>query len=476
MKSNQIRVRYAPSPTGPHHIGGARTALFTWLFARSQKGAFILRIEDTDRERSRPEFEEDIKNTLTWLGLDWDEFYRQSERSLLYEEHLKKLFNEGWVYYCFCAKEDLEAERQAMMTQGLTPKYSGRCRALNKNDIDEKLKAGKSYVLRLKMPETKLTFKDLIRGQINFDTTLIGDVIVAKDFNQPLYNFAVVVDDALMDITHVIRGEEHISNTPVQIVAAQALGFELPHFAHLPLILNPDRSKMSKRFADTSIKDYIDKGYLKEAMVNFLAYLGWHPKEDKEVMSLEEIVEEFDLARAQKGGAVFNSEKLDWLNGYYLKNLKIEELLSRAQEFVPPKWQLTSAILNSVRARIINLGELKELVSFYYKLPDYPGGFLRWKEADPATAAANLVRALELVSAIPEEKFNQKFLEESLMAAIARGNRGDILWPLRVALSGLTASPSPFEIMDALGKKESIKRINLALKKINHPPKIDAII
>ncbi|MEX2033310.1 MAG: glutamate--tRNA ligase [Candidatus Colwellbacteria bacterium] len=479
-----VRVRYAPSPTGPHHIGGARTALFTWLFAQSHgstslttgKGTFILRIEDTDQERSRPEFEEDIKNTLTWLGLNWDEFYRQSERTSLYEEYLKKLFNEGWVYYCFCAKEDLEAERQAMMAQGLAPKYSGRCRHLTEQETRDKRQAGESYVLRLKMPETKLAFKDLIRGQISFDTTLIGDAIVAKDFNQPLYNFAVVVDDALMNITHVIRGEEHISNTPVQIVAAQALGFPLPHFAHLPLILNPDRSKMSKRFADTGIKEYIDRGYLSEAMVNFLAYLGWHPKEDKEIMSLEEIIKEFDLARVQKGGAVFNSEKLDWLNGYYLKNLEIEELLPRAQEFVPPEWHLTPVILNSVRTRITNLGELKELVSFYYKLPDYPVGFLKWKEADPATTAVNLVRALELVSAIPEEKFNQKFLEESLIAAIARENRGDILWPLRVALSGLTASPSSFEIMDALGKKESIKRINLAMKKINHSPKIDAII
>jgi len=483
MKGSQIRVRYAPSPTGPHHIGGARTALFAWLFARSQKGlpagrqgSFILRIEDTDRERSKPEFEEDIKNTLTWLGLNWDEFYRQSERSELYEEHLKKLFNEGWVYYCFCAKEELEAERQAMMTQGLAPKYSGRCRHLTKDEIEGKLGAGESYVLRLKMPETKLTFKDLIRGQISFDTTLIGDVIVAKDFNQPLYNFAVVVDDALMDITHVIRGEEHISNTPIQIIAAQALGFKLPHFAHVPLILNPDRSKMSKRFADTSVKEYIDRGYLKEAVVNFLAYLGWHPKEDKEIMNLEEIIKEFDLARVQKGGAVFNPEKLDWLNGYYLKNLDVEEILPQAQEFVPPEWLLTPAILNSVRTRITNLGELKELVGFYYTLPDYPVSFLQWKEKDLATTAINLIRALELVSAIPEEKFNQKFLEESLMAAISRENRGDILWPLRVALSGLRASPSPFEIMDALGKKESIKRINLAMEKINHSPKIDAII
>lgn len=476
MKNAKIRVRAAPAPTGPLHIGTARLALFNWLFARSQGGVFVLRIEDTDRERSKPEFEEDIENTLNWLGLNWDEFYRQSERSELYEEHLKKLYDEGWIYHCFCAKEELEAERQAMMAQGLASKYSGRCRHFTKEEIEKKLEARESYVLRLKMPETKITFKDLIRGQITFDTALIGDVIVAKDFNQPLYNFAVVVDDALMNISHVMRGEDLLSSTPIQLVLIKALGFSMPHFAHLPLILNPDRSKMSKRFADTGLQEYIDKGYLKEGMINLLAYLGWHPKEDKEIMDLEEIIKEFDLARVQKGGAVFNPEKLDWLNSHYLKHLDIQELLPRAQKFVPPEWRLTPAILNSVRTRITNLGELKELVGFYYKLPDYPVEFLQWKETDSVATAVNLVRALELVSAIPEEKFNQSFLEESLLAAIVRENRGDILWPLRVALAGLKASPSPFEIMEALGKKESIKRINSAIKKIDHPPKIDDII
>lgn len=468
-----VKVRYAPSPTGPHHIGGARTALFNWLFARREKGIFVLRIEDTDRERSKPEFEEEIKNTLQWLGLNWDEFYRQSERLPLYEEHLKKLLNENWIYYCFCSKEELEAERQAMMAGGLAAKYSGRCRNLSKEQVQKHLEAGESYTLRLKMPETKLTFKDLIRGQITFDTTLIGDVIIAKDFNQPLYNFAVVVDDALMNITHVIRGEEHISNTPLQIVLAKALELPLPQFAHLPLILNPDRSKMSKRFADTSLKEYIDGGYLMEAVVNFLAYLGWHPKEDKEVMSLEEIVKEFDLNRVQKGGAVFNPEKLDWLNSHYMKNLPLEELIPRARQFVPPEWQMTPAIVNSVRGRIKDMSELKELAAFYFQLPEYPANLLQWQEADLPATASNLLRALELVSAIPEEKFNQKFLEESLLAAIVRENRGDILWPLRVALSGLKASPSPFEIMEALGKEESLHRINLAIEKIGNSSQIE---
>ncbi len=527
MKTNQVRVRYAPSPTGLHHIGGARTALFTWLFAKSQerdpklparyasqreaggrihpndpkmdstlqqaqgqpeqsrgatssppgKGVFILRIEDTDRERSKPEFEEDIKNTLTWLGIDWDEIYRQSERSSLYEEHLKKLFDDGWVYYCFCTKEELEAERQAMRAQGLAPKYSGRCRHLTKEEIERKLGAGpekspndlgvkEPYVLRLKMPETKLTFKDLIRGQISFDTTLIGDVIVAKDFNQPLYNFAVVVDDALMNITHVIRGEEHISNTPIQIIATQALGFSLPQFAHLPLILNPDRSKMSKRFADTAIHDYIKQGYLKEAMINFLAFLGWHPKEDKEVMSLDEIIKEFDLKRVQKGGAVFNVEKLDWLNGYYLRHLDVEELVKRAQEFVSQEWQLTPLIINSVKGRIEKLSELQALIHFYFELPKYETNLLRWRNGDLNQALRGLNEALILIEALPGDKFKDGILEEEILKQVEEDRRGDVLWPLRVALSGQAASPGPFEIMGVLGKEESIKRVKLAIDQI----------
>ncbi len=462
-----IRVRYAPSPTGPHHIGGVRTAFFNWLFARREKGSFILRIEDTDRERSKPEFEEDIKNTLTWLGLNWDEFYRQSERLPVYEDRLKKLFNEGWIYYCFCTKEELEAERQAMMAQGLAPKYSGRCRSLTKDDVQRKLGAGESYVLRLKMPETKLTFKDLIRGQITFDTALIGDVIIAKDFDQPLYNFAVVVDDSSMNITHVIRGEEHISNTPLQIVLTGALGLELPQFAHLPLILNPDRSKMSKRLSDTALTEYINRGYLMEAMVNFLAYLGWHPREDKEIMSLEEIIKEFDLTRVQKGGAVFDLEKLNWLNGYYLRHLEPEELMRRARPFVPSNWSLTPAIVETVRDRVGDLSELKELAGFYFELSDYDVNLLRWKEADLEATADNLGHGLKLVDEIPEKNFNSKFLGEKLLSAIPRESRGDVLWPLRAALSGLKASPGPFEIMAALGKKESLRRINLAVEKIN---------
>ena len=319
--AKQIRVRFAPSPTGPFHIGSARTALFNWLFAKANNGQFILRVEDTDKERSKPEHEEDIKMGLEWLGFTWDEFYKQSERTEIYEKYLRELLDKNKLYYCFCSKEDLEAERQAMMSQGIQPKYSGKCSALESDEVEKRLSNREDHVLRFRVPNDTISVKDVIRGMVKFDTTLMGDIIIAKDLNNPLYNFTVVVDDALMKITDVIRGEDHLSNTPKQVLIAEALGFESPRFAHLPIILNPDRSKMSKRFSDTALSDYINQGYLNQAMVNFLAYLGWHPKEDKEIMNIDELVKEFDLGRVQKGGAVFNAEKLEWLNSYYVSHL-----------------------------------------------------------------------------------------------------------------------------------------------------------
>jgi len=232
---NKVRVRFAPSPTGDLHIGGARTALINWIFAKANDGQFVLRIEDTDVERSKTEFEEDIKKGLKWLGIEWDEFHKQSERANIHREHLEKLLEEGKIYYCFCTKEELEIERQAMLTQGLAPKYSGKCRMLKEDEVKEKLNGGGDHVLRFKIPKTKIQFKDMIRGSIEFDTSIMGDMVVARDLDKPLYNFAVVVDDNLNEITHVIRGEDHISNTPRQILIMNALGFDIPKFAHLPL-------------------------------------------------------------------------------------------------------------------------------------------------------------------------------------------------------------------------------------------------
>lgn len=463
-----IRVRFAPSPTGYLHIGGARTALFNWLFAKNQNGIFILRIEDTDKSRSQPKFEEDIVFNLKTLGLEWDEFYRQSERIAFYREHLLKLIKEKKAYPCFCKKEELETEKQAMISQGVAPKYSGRCRRLDEKEAQKNINAGQPFVVRLKMPPTgKVIFKDAIRGQIKFDTELIGDFIIAKKLDEPLYNFSAVVDDILMKISHVIRAEEHISNTPKQVMIFQAFRADLPIFAHLPLILNPDRSKMSKRFNDVAARDFLNKGYLKEAILNFIALLGWHPQNDREVLTIEELIEEFDLKRVQKAGAVFNLEKLKWLNRKYISQLDMTELLKRCQSFLPQKWQsqFNSKILEIVRDRLVKLEDIKELTAFFFDLPDYPKELLFWQGRGEQTLD-NLEKLYKAVEKISEDEFETPSLTEKILKIIPNDRKGDFLWPLRVSLSGLGASPGAFEIMPALEKKESLRRIQKAIDKL----------
>ena len=464
-KQDKIKVRFAPSPTGRLHIGSARTALFNWIFAKANDGVFVLRIEDTDKKRSKTEFEEDIKDGLTWLGLDWDEFLRQSDRAGIYREYLEKLLDEKKIYYCFCTTEELEDERQIMLTQGLAPKYSGKCRNVADADIKKRLEKGDGHVLRFKVHGANIRFKDMVRGDISFDTSLMGDMVVARDIDRPLYNFAVVVDDSLGGITHVIRGEDLLSSTPLQILITNALEFDVPKFAHLPMILNPDRSKMSKRFMDTALVDYINDGYLKEAMINFLAFMGWHPKEDKEVMGIEEIIKEFDMGRVQKGGAVFNIDKLNWLNSNYLKGVEIPAFIEMAKKYLPEDWKLTPSMASSVKGRVEKMSEVGELVGFYFKLPKYDIELLKWKKGSVSDAVNHLKEGLEFIKEIPEDKFTKEFLEKEILGKLPKESRGDVLWPMRVALSGNSVSPSPFEIMEALGKDESERRLNEVIEK-----------
>ena len=466
--ADKVRVRIAPSPTGFLHIGTARTALFNWLFARNQNGEFIVRIEDTDVERSKPEYDEDIIRSLKWLGFTWDEFYRQSERTELYKKYLEKLFSEKKAYYCFCTKDQLEIDRQAMMTQGFSPKYRGTCRGISQEEVDRRLQEGMPSTIRLIVPEKKVSFKDFIRGTVTSDLALLGDIIIAKDLKTPLYNFAVVIDDYETHITHIIRGEDHISNTSKQIALAEALHLSLPEFAHLPMILNPDRSKMSKRFNDASLKDYIEKGYLREAILNFLALLGWHPQGDKDIFYLDDIIPEFDLKRVQKGGAVFNMEKLDSLNGHYIRTLPLEELITRLKPFLPEEWTVSPFMVESVKGRMRTLSEGPELLEFYFVLPDYASTLLRWRETSSSETIFNLQKTEAVIKEFTEEEsHNLSLVTERLMALTNPENRGAILWPLRAALSGKQASPSPFEITAALGKIESLRRIELALQKLS---------
>lgn len=462
-KPAEVRVRYAPSPTGYFHIGAARTTLFNLLFARNHGGKFILRIEDTDKERSKKEYEEEIINSMHWLGFDFDEFYRQTDRLDTYETYLKQLLTEHKAYYCYCSQEELEAERQSMTSQGMLPIYNGKCRSVTEEDASARLAAGKPSVIRIKVSVEKLTFKDMIRGEVTFDTQLMGDIVIAKSLREPLYNFAVVIDDFLMKISHVIRGEEHIANTPKQMVIAQALDMHLPIFAHLPLILNTDRSKMSKRDGErvVAVKDYRKAGYLPEALRNFLVLLGWHPEGDEEVLSFEQMVAKFDITRIQKAGAIFNFEKLDWFNSHYIKlKTDVELLALLTPDYVESSWAGDSAkllkVIAQVKDRMKKLSEFSELAKVFFVLPEYEKDLLVWKKS---TAPAALEILKELKTLIESGKEVMPFAE-------AKG-RGDVLWPLRVALSGSQASPGPMELLGVLGKTEALARIAIAIAKLS---------
>ena len=476
----QVRVRFAPSPTGFLHVGGARTALFNWLYARKHSGTFIVRIEDTDRSRSTIDCENDIIKNLKWLGLQGDEFYRQSERGDIYLKYLNKLLDARHAYYCFCSKDELETERQSMLSQGLAPKYSGKCRSLNEQEVKSKLANGEHYVIRFKMPESKIAFTDIIRGKVIFDGALIGDMVIARTVREPLYNFAAAIDDYEMKISHVIRGEEHLANTPKQIAIQAVLKFPELAYAHLPLILNPDRSKMSKRFSATAIGEYRAAGYLPEALTNFLALLGWHPApetdpgtgktHEREIFSQEELTAKFDLERVQKAGAVFNIEKLDWLNNQYLKQIPTPELMSKIKEFaqLPTNWnekKLALALL-AVRERMKKLTDFTALADFFFKLKDYQADLLIWKTTPVNQISDNLKAVSTILKKAAAKSFSKEVLIGLLEPLAKEYGRGEIFWPIRAALSGREASPGPFEIMEVLGKEETLKRLKIAIEKL----------
>lgn len=475
----EIRVRIAPSPTGLLHFGTARTALFNWLFARHMGGKFILRIEDTDTERSTKAFEDDIVTGLRWLGFDWDEGpdvggplgpYRQSERLDIYTHYLKRLLDEDKAYHCFCTKEQLDVDRQEMQSQGTTPIYVGRCSSLTKEEQERRIAGREPSVIRLRVPEGPIEFHDIIRDVVTMQSALIGDIIIARSIDLPLYNFAVVVDDYEMKISHVIRGEDHISNTPKQIVLQRALGVPTPEYAHLPLILAPDRSKLSKRYIETSLNDFRAQGYLPDALVNFMAFIGWHPTDDTEVMPREELIQEFDLERVQKGGGVFNLEKLEWLNAQYIKRLPLDLLVAELIPFIPKGWQSQQDLLVRVAAveqdRLKKLTEFAESAAFFFEPSEYEAELLSWKGAEASVTKANLESALDILRGVSVAEFTKEGLETALMPLAEERGRGDILWPLRASLSGKKASPGPFEIMPALGKEETIRRVMGAIEKL----------
>ncbi len=466
LKPKEIRVRIAPSPTGFLHVGTARAALFNYLFAKNNGGKFILRIEDTDIERSEPRFEKDIIESLKWLNILWDEGpFRQSDRIETYTKYLAKLLDENKAYYCFCSEEELEAVRQDQLSRGLAPKYNGKCQSLTLKEAKERLAQGDPAIIRFRAREEKVSFNDLIRGKIEFDTSLIGDFAIAKDLATPLYNFAVVVDDFEMKISHIIRGEDHIPNTPKQILLQEALDFPKPQYAHLPLILGPDKSKLSKRHAAVSVANYREEGYLPEALVNFMAFLGWNPGTDKEIYSLGALAQEFSLDRVQKAGAIFNIKRLDYLNGYYIRQKPLNELTELCRPYLPEaEKEFLKKIVGLHQERLKKLSEITELTDFFFQDElNYDKELLRWKENDDEKMATSLDKLKKLLSEISERNWAKENLEKIIMAETEKtGDRGLVLWPLRVALTGKKASAGPIEIAEILGKEKTLTRLEEA--------------
>lgn len=461
-----VRVRFAPSPTGHLHIGGARTALFNWLFARHHNGKFILRIEDTDRSRSTEEFIESIIEALKWLGLDWDEGpYRQTDRIDIYREYAYKLLREGKAYRCYCTPEELETRRQEALKEGKTPRYDRRCR-----EIEEEL--DKPYAIRFKMPlEGETVVDDLVKGAVVFKNSEIEDLVILRSDETPTYNFCVVVDDYEMKITHVIRGEDHLNNTPKQIHIYHALGISPPQFAHIPMILGQDRARLSKRHGATSVLAYRDEGYLPEAVINFLARLGWSYG-DQEIFTREELIRYFSLSQVGKANAVFNAEKLLWLNSEYIKFTPEERLFELVKPFlikegyleegkeIDLKW--ASRAIRSLKERCRTLKELAHAMRYY--LLEYveiePKAREKYINSETIPVLRELYEKLESL-----EDFKQERIEEIFMEFVnKRGYKlGQIAQPVRVAITGSTVSPGIYEVLELVGKERTLKRIRRVL-------------
>ncbi|MCL4503617.1 MAG: glutamate--tRNA ligase [Deltaproteobacteria bacterium] len=458
----EVRTRFSPSPTGSLHLGGAHTALFNWLIARHFHGAFILRIEDTDRERSRQEYVDEILEAMHWLGLDWDEGpYYQTERLAIYREYIDRLLAKGAAYYCDCSLEDLKTRREAALARGDKPKYDGRCRSRN-------LGPGPNTVVRFRGPDAGVTrWDDLIKGPIAFDNQELDDLVILRSDGLPTYNFAVVVDDLSMGVTQIIRGEDHIPNTPRQILIYQALGAELPRFAHMPLMLAPDRGKLSKRRGARPVLDYREQGILPQSLCNYLARLGWSHG-DQEIFTRDELVQYFTLEHATSSPGVFDEEKLLWINSQHLKALPAPELARQLTPFLAkagigePDLGYLTRVVPTLSARCRTLAEMAEAARFYFQDPrpyEEKGAKKFLTPANVLTLRQVAVR-LEAMPEFNEEALNQLFHDLAAETGLKMVN---LAQPVRLALTGRTASPGLYEIIDILGKPETLKRIEHAL-------------
>ncbi len=436
-KKKKVVTRFAPSPTGVLHIGGVRTALFTYLYAKQNNGKFILRIEDTDKERSEKKYEDGIIESLSWLGLNHNELYRQSDRGDIYRTYLDKLIDQGLAF---------EAEEN---------------------------KSGTGKVIRFKNPNKDITFQDMIVGEVTFNTEELGDFVIARDIDSPVYHFVVVVDDGDMEVTHVIRGQEHLNSTARQIVILEALGFERPRYAHIPLIMSPTGGKLSKRDPDVmSVLEYRDNGYLKDAIINFLGFIGWHPVDDQELMNMEQLMREFTLERVQKGGATFDSKKLKWINKQYIKKLSTDKLIQKVKDFVSQDFfskinpEKIEEVVGALTERMDFFGELKAQESsgeFEYLVsnPVYDSEKLTMKKSTKEDTLRHLNYIQKVF--IDIDSFDKESIKNSIWDYATEEGRGAVLWPLRYCLSGRDRSVDPFAIAGIIGKESTLTRIEKAI-------------
>lgn len=436
MQEKKVVTRFAPSPTGRFHVGGVRSALYNFIFARQNGGTYILRSEDTDKERSKKEYEDEFLELFEWLGLKYDQFFRQSDRLEIHQMYLKKMIEDGFAYF---SKE--------------APKEEGQ----------------RDEVIRFKNPNKKITFSDLVLGEITVDTIDLGDFIIARDINEPLYHLTVVIDDFEMGITHVIRGQEHTPNTPRQILIQEAIGASRPIYAHLPLILNSERAKLSKR--DETVMpaiEYKRNGYLPEALLNFMALCGWNPGGEEEIFTLKELIEKFNIDKVQKGGGVFNPEKLDWINKEHIKRLTPEELKNKIFEWLPENYR-NEKLIPIITERISKFGDIKNMLErgeldFFFKQPEYSKEKLIYKNTSAKKISQNLSEAVKALKEIDEKDFSKENIKKVLIEiADNLENRGELLHPIRFALSGLDKSPDPFIIAEILGKNETLSRLQKAI-------------
>ena len=484
--SDSIRVRFAPSPTGDLHVGNARSALFTWLFARHHGGRFILRIEDTDRERLVPGSVETIQEDLRWLGLTWDEGpsvggdygpYVQSQRLPIYAKYAEQLVAQGHAYRCYCTRERLEEMRAQQVAAGQPVGYDRRCRDLSPEEDARRLGQGMPYVVRIKMPLDGVTsFTDLVYGELSFENALLDDYVAIKSDGFPTYNFANVVDDHLMQISHVLRADEFISSTPRFIVAYRYLGFPIPKFAHLPMLLGPDRSKLGKRHGATSLRVYREEGYLPEAMVNFLALLGWSAGEDRELYSRDELIERFTLEGVHKTPAVFDIQKLEWMNGVYIRALGTDELADKLLPFLqragllppsvaPEDREYVARVAPLARERIKKLSEAPALLDFFFReeIEYDPSAVRKWLSA--ADAGPYLLAVADALERLVD--WSTDAIEQAVRAtgeAMGRAG-GKAVHPVRTAVTGRMVGPGLFETIHALGRNRCVWRLRDAAKR-----------